>query len=490
MEVNRTQPTIMRLFTLSLSPLLLAASLTWGQDTKPADPFIKTKPDTEAKPAANASTPPTASALEAPPLSPKYPVFIMETYTLPKESLDELHTEAPPAAEFYERIRKLTTEGKATMDSVSALPTKSGQRAINESVDEVLYPIEFDPPVEGRTYSFPTAFEQRPVGERVEIDPVLSEDEKLVHLNLAPEITRLNGFVEQKAGASSGGELVPLFSTRKVTTSVTCTTGVPFLLGTQNRPGGTGLADAEGAADMVSVSFITPRLVEVPAGPKHADVDNSTLRMVFRAYSLPRAVARDLLATTTDADALHTRMLAQPKDTVKLQRILTLHTRSGQRATLEEVAENIYSTEFSPPTPPLVRDAIPEVKTATGTTPRVPPVYASGKDALPASTKSLEMRPLGWRVEVDVVASPDGSVTDLNFSFEHTENRGPLQGPPLMNRYPSRPVFASQKITTALTASTGRQCFLGTLNPPQDTGVNERKDDGQVWFAFVKVTLE
>lgn len=483
----------MRLFTSSLFPLLLAASLTWGQDTKPADPFIKDKPATEAKSAANPGTPPPDAALATPTSLPKYPVFIMETYTLPKETLDGLHTEAPPAAELYERIRKLTMEGKATMDSVSALPTKSGQRAINESVDEVLYPIQFDPPVEGRTYSFPTAFEQRPVGERVEVDPVLSEDEKLVHLNLAPEITRLNGFVEQKAGptsVASGGELVPLFSTRKVTTSVTCKIGVPFLLGTQNRPGGTGLAEAEGPTDRASVSFITSRLVEVPAGPKHADVDNSTLRMVFRVYSLPRAVARDLLASTTDADALHTQMQAQSKDTVKLQRILTLHTRSGQRATLEEVAENIYSTEFSPPTPPLVREAIPEVKTAAGTTPPVPPVYASGKDALPASTKSLEMRPLGWRIEVDVVASPDGSVTDLNFSLDHTENRGPLQGPPLMNRYPARPVFASQKVTTSLTASTGRQCFLGTLNPPQDTGVNERKDDGQVWFAFVKVTLE
>jgi hypothetical protein len=29
--------------------------------------------------------------------------------------------------------------------------------------------------------------------------------------------------------------------------------------------------------------------------------------------------------------------------------------------------------------------------------------------------------------------------------------------------------------------------FLGTLNPPRYTGVNDRKDDGRTWLCFIRV---
>lgn len=491
----------MRFSIRSLTCLLLSAAfLARGQDPKPADPFIKTQAGakSEAKATAKSAAPASglpspASGLDAPASGPAYPCFIFETYTLPKDALDSLHAESPAAEQFYDRIRKLTEAGQAILDTVTALPTKSGQRATNESVDEVLYPTQFDPPVEGRPYSFPTAYESRMVGERIEIDPVVSESGKRMDLNLAPEITKFMGFVEQKSGAlqgSAGGELQPLFTTRKLTASVGCTVGVPLLLGTQSRPGATGLSEVDALADKVSVTFLTARMVTVSPGPKHDAPDRANLRMIFRFYSLPRAKAHELLTSTADADALQGQVAALPKESVKLERLLTLHTRSGQRMTLEETAENLYSTEFQSPRMPIVREAIPEVKTAAGTTPAVPAVYASGKPVLPGATTSLEMRPLGWRIEIDPVVAPDGSVVDLNFFVEHTENRGPLQGPPLLDRYPPRPVFSSQRITTSITATPGKQCFLGTLNPPHDTGVNGRKDDGLVWFGFVKVTLE
>jgi hypothetical protein len=59
-----------------------------------------------------------------------------------------------------------------------------------------------------------------------------------------------------------------------------------------------------------------------------------------------------------------------------------------------------------------------------------------------------------------------------------------------MAKLPQWPLFCSQKFTTIVTASVGKQCFLGTMNPPRDTGVNDRKDGGRVWFAFMKVTFE
>jgi hypothetical protein len=73
---------------------------------------------------------------------------------------------------------------------------------------------------------------------------------------------------------------------------------------------------------------------------------------------------------------------------------------------------------------------------------------------------------------------------------ERTEFRGMVKGHPLLERYPEQPVFATQKLTTVVTAAVGRQCFLGTMSEPQDSGVNGRKGDGRTWLAFLKVMLE
>jgi hypothetical protein len=222
--------------------------------------------------------------------------------------------------------------------------------------------------------------------------------------------------------------------------------------------------------------------------------------MVYRFYSLPRAAARDLLAMTVEPDKLHSQLLALSPTDRKLERLITLHTRTGQRATIEEIAENIYGSETEPSKPPHAKqdkenpspaNANPNAENkAPAASPEEPAPPANGQPLLPARFTAFEMRPLGWRIEVDPVISPDGRFVDLNMAPEHTEFRGNLQGHDLLSRYPQMPVFASQKVTTAVSAIVGHQCFLGTFNAPRDTGVNGRKDDGRTWFAFVKATLE
>lgn len=472
---------------LPLLALLFLLAPLQAQDGKPAS--------------VNPPGPPPVVPLVPQPLA-RHMVLTFETYALPQEGLDALHGDGLAAKPFYERVRQFVTDGKATLENVIAIPAKSGNRATIESVDEVLYPTEFDPAKPGRPFGFPTAYEMRSTGQRVEVDPVLNEDETMADLNLAPDFTRLAGFRELKADPNAGGEIQPLFGTRKVTTALTCRLGVPTLLSTLSTPRGTGIAEADGDGK-VSVTFALVRMSS-PAEmmpPKTADGDGDkagNLRMVFRFYSMPRDKARDLLESTTDADKLHELVRAMPAADWKQERIITLHTRSGQRATIEEMAENIYGTEMQPSEPPRVREkkTVPAAPTpAPGQpspppTPTEPPVYTSAKDLLPATFTAFEMRPTGWRIEVDPVLGADGMTVDLNLAPEHTEFRGLLEGHPLLARYPQMPVFAMQKVTTAVTATSGRQCFLGTFNAPRDTGVNGRKDDGRAWFAFVKVTVE
>jgi general secretion pathway protein D len=173
--------------------------------------------------------------------------------------------------QFQVVIRALNQKKGVDLMSAPSVTTKSGQRATVEVVREFLYPTEFDPPeipqqfgAIGQTTlggglggtqsgSFPvtpttpTTFEMRPVGVRMEVDPVLGADGYTIDLNLAPEVTEFEGFINygspiQTTSVNALGQSVPnvltpniinqpVFSSRKVTTAVTIWDGQTVAMG-------------------------------------------------------------------------------------------------------------------------------------------------------------------------------------------------------------------------------------------------------------------
>jgi general secretion pathway protein D len=173
--------------------------------------------------------------------------------------------------QFQVVIRALNQKKGVDLMSAPSVTTKSGQRATVEVVREFLYPTEFDPPeipqqfgAIGQTTlggglggtqsgSFPvtpttpTTFEMRPVGVRMEVDPVLGADGYTIDLNLAPEVTEFEGFINygspiQTTSTNALGQPVPnvltpniinqpVFSSRKVTTAVTIWDGQTVAMG-------------------------------------------------------------------------------------------------------------------------------------------------------------------------------------------------------------------------------------------------------------------
>ena len=171
-------------------------------------------------------------------------------------------------------LRALSQKKGVDLMSAPSVTTKGGQQATVEVIREFIYPTEFDPPqiptnvggggggnTTGGTGSTtipvtpttPTAFEMRPVGVRMEVDPVIGENGS-IDLNLLPEVTEFDGFINYGSpiysvltGAAAttaaliGGkdrvELTPnvinqpVFSTRKVKTSVTVWDGQTVALG-------------------------------------------------------------------------------------------------------------------------------------------------------------------------------------------------------------------------------------------------------------------
>lgn len=181
--------------------------------------------------------------------------------------------------QFQIVMRALNQKKGVDLLSSPSVTTKSGQRATIEVIREFRYPTEFEPPqipqnfgggsssgggtgtsviaVFPVTPTTPTAFETRNTGVTLEVDPTVGPDGYTIDLTLVPQVVEFEGFINYGSpiqtinpavlglgaavaaatGASSSVVLTqnvinqPIFSTRKVTTSVTVWDGATVVLG-------------------------------------------------------------------------------------------------------------------------------------------------------------------------------------------------------------------------------------------------------------------
>ena len=181
--------------------------------------------------------------------------------------------------QFQIVIRALNQKKGVDLLSSPSITTKSGQRATIEVIREFRYPTEFEPPqipqnfggggggnnltgtavvaVFPVTPTTPTAFETRNTGVTLEVDPTVGPDGYTIDLTLVPQVVEFEGFINYGSpiqtinpaalglgsvvaaatGQSSSVVLTqnvinqPIFSTRKVTTSVTIWDGATVVLG-------------------------------------------------------------------------------------------------------------------------------------------------------------------------------------------------------------------------------------------------------------------
>jgi general secretion pathway protein D len=170
--------------------------------------------------------------------------------------------------QFQVVIRALNQKKGVDLLSAPTVTTKSGQRAVIEVVREFRYPTQFQPPqipqtvgstsgtVGGTTSvpitpTTPTAFETRNTGVTLEVEPVVGPDGMTIDLNLVPQVVEFEGFINYGSPILAPpavnpltGTLLtsstvltpnvinqPIFSTRKVTTSVSVWDGQTVVLG-------------------------------------------------------------------------------------------------------------------------------------------------------------------------------------------------------------------------------------------------------------------
>lgn len=172
--------------------------------------------------------------------------------------------------QFQVVIRALNQKKGIDLMSAPKVTTKSGRKAIVRIAREFPYPTEFNPPevppptqgggststvvagvisVSGAvTPSTPTSFETRNVGVTLEVEPIIGPDGYTIDLNLSPEVVEFDGFINYGSPINTptfntltgviGSAVItdntinqPIFSTRKVTTSVSIWDGQTVALG-------------------------------------------------------------------------------------------------------------------------------------------------------------------------------------------------------------------------------------------------------------------
>ena len=175
--------------------------------------------------------------------------------------------------QFQVVIRALNQKKGIDLLSAPRVTTKSGQRAVIEVIREFKYPTEFSAPqipqtiapqqqninplnpfVAQQAQSFPvtpttpTAFEVRNVGVTLEVEPTINPGGSTIELNLVPQVVEFEGFINygspiqtQTTNPITGVQTTnvltpntinqPIFSTRKVTTTVAVGDGNTVVLG-------------------------------------------------------------------------------------------------------------------------------------------------------------------------------------------------------------------------------------------------------------------
>src|SRR5947208_15862697 len=169
--------------------------------------------------------------------------------------------------QFQVVIGALNQQKGIDLLSAPSVTTKSGQRAIVEVIREFRYPRTYTPPqvpsigtttTTGSqvvpvvvTPTTPQDWETRNTGVTLEVEPVVGEDATTIDLNLVPQVVEFEGFINYGSPISAvgvntiGGAIStsvsviltqnvinqPVFSTRKVTTSVSVYDGQTVVLG-------------------------------------------------------------------------------------------------------------------------------------------------------------------------------------------------------------------------------------------------------------------
>lgn len=171
-------------------------------------------------------------------------------------------SETADATALRMKVQEMVDGEKAKILDTQIVVARSGQKSTAESVQEFIYPTEYEPPVMPAnpkggepaadfpvTPGNPTAFETKNVGSTLEIEPTIGEDNKIIDLRFLPELVWHTGdrvWQERKDELGNVTKVsMPDFYKLSINTSITCISGQYVMVGVVSPKNGAGEVDHE-----------------------------------------------------------------------------------------------------------------------------------------------------------------------------------------------------------------------------------------------------
>lgn len=417
-------------------PLLLSLSLALSAQDKPNDPFIK-----------------SPAAAPQPPDGPTDITMLVETITLPPADYAAWLDEPGGREKLHARAIEAVKSGKAALDGLHFIRAKDGNRIMLESVEDIRSPTEWDAALESG-YQHPTAFETYSMGDRIEMEFTM-EKNVCNHVHHTIQRQRFAGFRHVKPDSTPPHVVAPDIVRKNTPGSARALSGVPVLLATH------------ALAGSVTLLFGTTRSVILDKKPAAPEKTAANIVLTPRVISLDRQRAWDMLRRHPEDSAaclaeLKTMLAAKE---AALEHLATLNTLSGQRATHEAGSDFIFGAEFNPPAKDISK-----------------PDATDGQAGHSAFTSIR----LGYQWEAESIFNDETGCIHTTFDFSRVTHAGDMKDALWSPNYPVLPVFTRQHVTTTITQQPGTTILVSTLNPPGDTGVNDRKDENRVWLLFLE----
>ncbi|MDB6153758.1 MAG: hypothetical protein JWL90_2211 [Chthoniobacteraceae bacterium] len=458
---------------------LLGTALPGSAQNKPAieaDPFVK-NPENAAAPK-KADYRPMANCM-----------LVLEVYSLDKNAALALLESGTGSSARYQQTMELAKNGKARLEILTALNSKSGQRGTLESIKEVRYPNGFTASADKSRRATPKNYETRNVGDTLEFVVALSPKGETCQVDLAPE------HVGRKMGALGDDFSKPHFSEQKTSTSISFPVNAIHYLGTLTPASDYGAFndDQETWLAFIRVNVTEPGVDQLK--PPVKPLDRSALNLEYSFYSLERAAAREILIGASKIDgpweALQT-LIGEKK--ARFEHVVSLQGKSGQHTITEEMHEVSYTVQYEDK--PAILEPINRASTtqARNDAPKAdsknPTETAPGDRGIMNSgmPEIIEKRNVGLTVDAEPIIAADGLTLSVNHIIGSVMLSTDLKSLVPATGSPTQPMFETRRLATPQTLLTGHKMLIGTFSPTDAGSLNKRADTDRTWLVFVRAT--
>lgn len=247
-------------------------------------------------------------------------------------------------------------------------------------------------------------------------------------------------------------------------------------------------APAAGAAPAPVDPFAREQPPHLAPGEVHEDHAPRHLSVCVEFFSLDMADAALLQRTVTNDAKLYEEILARvSKGTATQEHFGIVCARSGERATVENVAELIHPTEYmfdEGAKPAAAPPATPSSGKPAAPAPANP---VSPSSSLPPLGTSFETRKTGFTLEIEPTLGQSNDIIDLRVSPQIVT----LADRSKWGKGDSEiemPEYESQTLNLALTVRPRVPVLMGTPSRPPVSKLDPASAK-KVWFSFVTVSV-